>query len=668
MPRAGHISPWGTSQPAPVFRPTLEEFEDPMRYIASISSVGKRFGICKVIPPANCPTWKGPNGLPRTINPDKLAFRTKTQMIHQLKHRASRAQVFEQLYSAWKEAAGIEDNGVEPAIDGLFVDLWDLLRSVVKRFGPLSPGCDRMALVNDGGWLEVLNEYINISVLSGSAMARKWGARIDFIGDPVREGEFAVRAAKLRGLYYAHLHAYEQAAVNAPRSQMWTGISEEEIVQFGYGTGDVQTLTHFQNAAAEFKRKHGLDVCSEDELERLYWRIVENAESRVEVDYGNDLSVVQYGSGFPADPSDPMSRHPWNLNVLPKLPNSLFHHTREIIHGVTDPMLYFGMCFTSFAWHVEDQFLYSINYHHTGAPKIWYGVGSDNADGLERVMKNELPELFEKHPDLMHQLVTSITPADLRRSNIPVCKTLQHAGEFVVTFPRGYHCGFNAGFNLAEAVNFAMPDWIAAGVNAIANYKITRRSSAFSHLELMLACARSFPVTQVALHLLQEMYRIIKEYDEMRHAAYARGVGLFMRGQETSKLVSCSVCLTDCYLASVKCGCEGYKQACLSCVNEVSWCRGDCKGKFIVERVPMTVLDSLVKKLEARLQLPKLCLLRGCSECAPAALKSNHKPRVLKPLSDPKSKRVLSSVQRLARRGGQKEKMECLKKVFVVFF
>ena len=42
------------------------------------------------------------------------------------------------------------------------------------------------------------------------------------------------------------------------------------------------------------------------------------------------------------------------------------------VEGLTYPWLYFGALFSTFCWHVEDHFLYSVNYLHTGAAKTWF--------------------------------------------------------------------------------------------------------------------------------------------------------------------------------------------------------------------------------------------------------------------------------------------------------
>lgn len=76
--------------------------------------------------------------------------------------------------------------------------------------------------------------------------------------------------------------------------------------------------------------------------------------------------------------SDSMyATHGWNLNNLPRLEGtygSMLRHIEENIPGVVVPWMYIGMMFSSFCWHIEDHMFYSINFHHWGDPKKWYGV------------------------------------------------------------------------------------------------------------------------------------------------------------------------------------------------------------------------------------------------------------------------------------------------------
>lgn len=103
--------------------------------------------------------------------------------------------------------------------------------------------------------------------------------------------------------------------------------------------------------------------------------------------------------------------------------------------------------------------------------QVWYGVPAAAAAALDASMRDALPHLFDKDHLLLHKLITMLSPAQLAARGVPVCRAVQVPGSFIVTFPDAYHAGFNSGFNVAEAVNFAAPDWLPFGSSSVVRYR-----------------------------------------------------------------------------------------------------------------------------------------------------------------------------------------------------
>lgn len=69
-------------------------------------------------------------------------------------------------------------------------------------------------------------------------------------------------------------------------------------------------------------------------------------------------------------------------------------------------------------------------------------------------------------PEFLRHKSFLASPNVLAQSSCRPNILVQHQGEFVITFPRGYHAGFNLGLNCAESTNFALESWIDLGRTA----------------------------------------------------------------------------------------------------------------------------------------------------------------------------------------------------------
>jgi hypothetical protein len=207
-------------------------------------------------------------------------------------------------------------------------------------------------------------------------------------------------------------------------------IDESAFKGFDYHLGDADQFTP--------------DRCRE--LEEVYWRTINYGTPM----YGADMPGSLFKDDTPC----------WNVAKLPNLLDVLGTN----VPGVNTAYLYLGMWKATFAWHLEDVDLYSINYIHFGAPKQWYSVSQEDARRFEAAMQTIWPNDAKHCDQFLRHKTYLISPEKLKTQfGIKVNKLVHYEGEFVITYPYGYHSGFNLGYNCAESVNFATQSWLDCG-------------------------------------------------------------------------------------------------------------------------------------------------------------------------------------------------------------
>lgn len=205
----------------------------------------------------------------------------------------------------------------------------------------------------------------------------------------------------------------------------------------------------------EFRKNFNADNLSQledpqrlESLESYYWKTLNFTTPM----YGADT----LGTVFPA------SLKTWNVSKLPNLLDEM----DQKLPGVNNSYLYAGLWKASYAWHLEDQDLYSINYIHFGAPKQWYSIPQEDHEKFYKFMQDQFTMDSSKCSEFLRHKMYLVSPKLLEKNGIRCNKIVHYEKEFIITFPYGYHAGFNYGFNLAESVNFALEEWLEIGKKA----------------------------------------------------------------------------------------------------------------------------------------------------------------------------------------------------------
>lgn len=445
-----------------------------------------------------------------------------------------------------------------------------------------------------------------------------------------------------------HLRCLDPPLPDMPKNEWHCSRCLVGTGEYGFGEGSIYSLKQFQVKANDFKEnyfkgKTAYDpvhnkskAVTEDDVEKEFWRLVKDVNETVEVEYGADIHSTTHGSGFPTferNPRDPMAIDPWNLNVLPLHPDSLFKHIKSDISGMTVPWVYVGMCFSTFCWHNEDHYAYSANYQHFGATKTWYGIPGSDAAKFEAAMKARIPDLFESQPDLLDQLTTLLEPEHLMKSGVTVYAVDQRAGEFVITFPQAYHAGFNHGFNCNEAVNFAPSDWEPFGRAGVERRRDFRKQPCFSHDELLFtaAAAKEVPIKTAkwlapAVDAVAEREMSVRTVFEQRvqdkeQSSFCKPhdddalLMPFERQTDTEDFAPdreedyvCSYCKTYSYLSRWSCH-KTNKVACLDHIAMVDWTASGVENQFVLHvRYEDSKLAQMVQKIKETASRPEVWL------------------------------------------------------------
>uniref|UniRef100_A0A8D0C5I8 Lysine-specific demethylase 5A n=1 Tax=Scleropages formosus TaxID=113540 RepID=A0A8D0C5I8_SCLFO len=636
----------------PVFEPSWEDFSDPLGFINKIRPIAEKTGICKIRPPED---WQPPFACdvrnfrftPRVQRLNELEALTRVKL-----NFLDEIAKFWELQGSWLRFPHVERKILDLYLlskvtpEGGFDVVckekrWSkvasrmgfppgkgtgsLLRSHFERIlYPYELFQSGATLTVSPALIRVTSHLTNVRLLTGdkdrpqperrsrrlkSAEVIDWGGIDLYICLACGRGDEEDRLLLCDGCDDSyHTFCLVPPLQDVPKGD-WRCpkcVAEEcskprEAFGFEQAVREY-TLQSFGEMADHFKSDYfnmPVHMVPTELVEKEFWRLVSSIEEDVIVEYGADISSKDVGSGFPVrdgkrkllPDEEEYANSGWNLNNMPVLEQSVLTHINVDISGMKVPWLYVGMCFSSFCWHIEDHWSYSINFLHWGEPKTWYGVPAHAAEKLEDVMKKLAPELFDSQPDLLHQLVTIMNPNVLMEHGVPVYRTNQCAGEFVVTFPRAYHSGFNQGYNFAEAVNFCTADWLPIGRQCVAHYRRLQRYCVFSHEELlckMAADPESLDV-ELAAAVFREMGEMVEEESRLRQAV--QQMGILSLEQEVFELVpdderQCHQCKTTCFLSALTCPCNPERLVCLHHVSELCDCPVTNKYRYAMDEFP----------------------------------------------------------------------------------
>lgn len=170
----------------------------------------------------------------------------------------------------------------------------------------------------------------------------------------------------------------------------------------------------------------------------------------------------------------------WNIDNINK--TTLLRHMEDM-PGINSCMYYIGGAFTFFSYHIEDECLSSVSFLCSGKEKVWYVANSASQTSFERVVASSVldKKFLNDHNGGTRQILATknilfnpMILLDDKSETVKISRIIQREGQFVILAPGAYHGGFNCGYNVAKATNFADFSWPEVGRLASRNKEIER--------------------------------------------------------------------------------------------------------------------------------------------------------------------------------------------------
>ncbi|XP_005175419.1 mucin-5AC [Musca domestica] len=498
---------------APIFRPTEKEFADPIEFIERITPIAARFGICKIIPP---PSFK-----PECRIADEMRFTAYNQYVHKLLHRWGPSAKELSAIKKYLATQSIVMNH-PPWIGGMEVDLPRLYHTV-QELGGLKE------VIEKKKWARVAEEMC-IPKLAQDRVTKlddiycKYLLPYDTLSPAERqklfdevEADWAKREARARRNADRFVNtesvSNEDDDVSSENDEEESeeevdGVSMECIVK-----GRSMPLSQFYRIARNtmalwFKNTEP----TVNEVEAEFWRHVAVRDSHVCVHSGS-IDSSGWGFGFPSPgpkgKGSNYARHPWNLKVLTNNPGSVLRSLGPVM-GVTVPTLHVGMLFSACCWYRDPHGLSWIEYLHTGASKLWYGIPDDQSANFRAALTSLIPTHCQNKTIWLPCDTVMVPPHMLTDRGVSLCRIEQKPGEFIVVFPRAYTSSLATGYVVSESVYFATTSWLDLAKDDFRDIHDSCEPAMFSLEQLLFALGYDQRVSsdtmQQMLPMLQEVY------------------------------------------------------------------------------------------------------------------------------------------------------------------